>query len=99
MKLRLVILISLGIVLTSSLFTNSFAASASSPAKVMIKADDRSYVNCYCWDVAMINGTVHNFASMSERKITVYCMCVCNYSLVQNEQNYIPGVNLSCTWY
>ena len=99
MRLSVIVLIALGVFLFSSQFTNSFASTASSAEKVSIKANDQSYVNCYCWNVALINGTLHSNSPMSDRKVTVYCQCVCNYSLVQNEQNYIPGINLPCTWY
>ncbi|MFI5421457.1 MAG: hypothetical protein ACHQ1H_10870 [Nitrososphaerales archaeon] len=96
-----VILVVLGLIMVSSLsFTNSFATRNTATAeKVSIKASDQSYVNCYCWDVALIKGTVHTSIPISERKVTVYCECVCNYSLVRNEQNYYPGVNLPCIWY
>jgi hypothetical protein len=93
------LLISLAIILTSSLFTNSFATSSSSTEKVSIKAVDQSYVNCYCWNVASIKGTVHSPTNpMADRKITVYVDAICNYSLVQNERNYYPGVSIPCTW-
>ena len=99
---RLFVLTILGLMVASSLITVTYSNSLSSSVseKVSVRALDKSYVTCYCWDVALIKGGVYNGQSLpvSDRKVTVYCNCVCNYSLVQNEKDYYPGVNLDCTW-
>ncbi len=102
---RLIALAALVMFLASSISTlqnSTYSAGYSSITreKVSAFAIDKSYDTCYCADVALINGTVLHFQKtpIKDRKITIYCDCVCDYSNVRNESNYYPGVNLSCSW-
>src|ERR1700746_3260433 len=84
---------------SSAAFSPNSSVGKKHGEQISIASVDESYIPCYCPDLARLSGAAfHNHNPLEDRKITVYCECVCNYSFIQDKQNYLQGIYAPCSW-